>query len=126
MKDESDKTSLKQMIQGMSDAGIDVLQGIVKSANPLSIQIVNDEKLVISGNIAIVPRHLTEHEIEVTPIEWVTEEREGGSGDPSFASHDHDIIQRKKLKIHNQLKEGDKLHILAFGHGKKYFVLDRV
>ena len=45
----------------MCGGDVQVLQGIVKSASPLKIQIVNDEKLVIGPNITYVPRHLTNY-----------------------------------------------------------------
>ena len=125
MADESEKTSLKQLIQGMTSSGIEVLQGIVKSASPLKIQIVNDEKLIIGPNITYVPWHLTDYTTEVT-VEWETENASGGSGDAAFASHSHAIEGRKAIRVHNALKVGEKVHILAFNHGKQYYVLDRV
>ena len=59
--EESEQTSLKGLFQGMCGGDVQVLQGIVKSASPLKIQIVNDEKLVIGPNITYVPRHLTNY-----------------------------------------------------------------
>ena len=66
MTAETEKTSLKQLIQGMTDSGIEVLQGIVKSASPLKIQMVNDEKLIIGPNITYIPRHLTDYKTEIS------------------------------------------------------------
>lgn len=125
MADESEKTSLKQLIQGMTDSGVEVLQGIVKSASPLKIQIVNDEKLIIGPNITYVPWHLTNYTTEVT-VEWATENTSGGSGEAAYASHRHAISGRKRITVHNALKAGEKVHVLSFNHGKQYFVLDRV
>lgn len=125
MADESEKTSLKQLIQGMTSSGIEVLQGIVKSASPLKIQIVNDEKLIIGPNITYVPWHLTDYTTEVT-VEWETENASGGSGEAAYAEHRHAISGRKKITVHNALRTGEKVHVLSFNHGKQYFVLDRV
>ena len=125
MADESEKTSLKQLIQGMTSNGIEVLQGIVKSANPIKIQIINDEKLIIGSNITYVPWHLTDYTTEVI-VEWETENASGNSGDATYASHRHMISGRKKITIYNALKTGEKVHVLSFNHGKQYFVLDRV
>lgn len=125
MADESEKTSLKQLIQGMTSSGIEVLQGIVKSASPLKIQIVNDEKLIIGPNITYVPLHLTDYTTEVT-VEWETENASGGSGEAAYAEHRHAISGRKKITVHNALRTGEKVHVLSFNHGKQYFVLDRV
>lgn len=125
MAEENHATSLKQLFQGMAGNGAEVLQGVVKSASPLKIQIVNDEKLTIGPNITYVPWHLTDYTTEVT-VEWETESRSGGSGEAAFASHTHAISGRKKITVHNALKVGDTIHVLAFNHGKQYFVLDRV
>lgn len=125
MAEETEKTSIKQLFQGMVGDGAEVLQGIVKSASPLKIQIVNDEKLTIGPNITYVPWHLTDYTTEVT-VEWRTENASGGSGDAAYASHNHAIVGRKKIIVHNALKVGDKVHVLSFNHGKQYFVLDRV
>ena len=38
MAEETEKTSLKQLFQGMAGDGVEVLQGIVKSASPLKLQ----------------------------------------------------------------------------------------
>ncbi len=125
MAEETEKTSIKQLFQGMVGDGAEVLQGIVKSVSPLKIQIVNDEKLTIGPNITYVPWHLTDYTTEVT-VEWRTENASGGSGDAAYASHNHAILGRKKIIVHNALKVGDKVHVLSFNHGKQYFVLDRV
>lgn len=125
MADETGKTSIKQLFQGMVGDGAEVLQGVVKSTSPLKIQIVNDEKLTIGPNITYVPLQLTDYETEVT-VDWVTESRSGGSGDAAYAAHTHDIKGRKKIIVHNALKVGDTVHVLAFNHGKQYYVLDRV
>ena len=120
----NEKTSLKGMFQGLAGEGVEVLQGIVKSASPLKIQIVNDEKLVIGPNITYVPRHLTDYTTEVT-VNWTTETASGGSGEAAYASHKHGITGRKTITVHNALKAGERVHILSFNHGKQYYVLDR-
>lgn len=125
MAEETEKTSLKQLFQGMTRDGVEVLQGIVKSVGPLKIQIVNDEKLTIGPNITYIPRHLTDYSTEVT-VSWRTENASGGSGDAAYASHNHAITGRKAITVHNALKVGDRVHVLSFNHGKQYYVLDRV
>lgn len=125
MAGESEKTSLKGLIQGFSGEGVQVVQGTVTQTGPLKIQVVNDDKLTISENITYVPWHLTDYETEVT-VEWETEDASGGSGEAAYAAHRHDIVGRKKIIVHNALVVGDKVHLLTFNHGKQYFVLDRV
>lgn len=121
----SGQTSLKGLFQGMAGGGVEVLQGIVKSASPIKIQIVNDEKLTIGPNITYIPRHLTDYTTEVT-VDWATENTSGGSGDAAFQSHKHAIKGRKTITVHNALKAGERVHILVFNKGKQYYVLDRI
>ena len=92
--------SIKALLQGIMTAGsTTVLQGVVKSASPLKIQMVNDEKLVINSNNTFVPRHLTDYETEVT-VDWRTEAESGGGGWAEFASHSHAIKGKKKIIVH--------------------------
>lgn len=119
------ETSLKGLFQSLAGDGAEVWQGVVKSTSPLRIQAINDDKLVIGPNITYVPQHLTDYTTEVT-VSWRTEATSGGSGDTAFASHDHAIIGRKKITVHNALKVGDRVHVLTYKHGKQHYVLDRV
>lgn len=129
MAEESEKTSLKQLIQGMTGDGVEVLQGIVKSASPLKIQIVNDEKLTIGPNITYVPRHLTDYKADITGPNiqsyYYTGSGTDGGTAPVVPSHVH-AIGRVQITVHNALKTGEKVHVLSFNHGKQYYVLDRV
>lgn len=122
MAEETGKTSLKQVIQGMAGDGVEVLQGIVKSASPLRIQIVNDEKLTIGPNITYIPRHLTDYEAECT----LTKGNGSISGPVSDGSRLTDFTLDGTITVHNALQAGEKVHILSFNHGKQYYVLDRV
>ncbi len=52
MTSETEKTSVKQLFQEMNKGNtVEVLQGIVISENPIKIQMINDEKLIIGTNI---------------------------------------------------------------------------
>lgn len=104
MAGETEKTSLKQLFQGMIKDDVEVLQGIVKSVNPLKIQIEGDEKLTIGENITYIPRHLTDYKTEL-----------------SF-----DEKTKHKITVYNALKVGEEVYILGFNRGKQYYVLDRV
>ncbi len=115
MPEESEKTSLKAMIQQITGEGAQVLQGVVKSVSPLKIQIAGDDKLIIGPNITYLPKHLTDYTTEIT-VDWQTEN----------VSHSHAITGRKRITVHNALRVGDRVHILSFCRGKQYYVLDRV
>lgn len=125
MADESEKTGLKQLIQGMTGGEVSVIQGKVISASPLKVQAVNDEKLTIFQNSLFVPRHLTDYQTEVT-VSWETEDKGGGSGEASYETHRHQIAGRKKIIVHNALKAGETVHLLSLNHGKQYYILDRI
>lgn len=129
MADETEKTSIKQLIQQMTGDGVEVLQGIVKSASPLKIQIVNDEKLVIGPNITYVPRHLTDYKTEISGPNiqnyyYTGNSTESGTA-PVSPPHVH-ALGKIPVTVHNALKAGEKVHVLSFNHGKQYYVLDRI
>lgn len=76
--------SLKGLFQGLIPDPGGVIQGVVKSASPLKIQVTNDEKLTLNENSLIVPRHLSDY--------TTTVDISGGtvSGSTSSdGSHDH-------------------------------------
>lgn len=124
----SEQTSLKGMFQGIAAGETEVLQGIVKSVSPLKIQIVNDDKLVIGPNITYVPRHLTNYKTEISgpniqSYYYTGNSTDGGTA-PVSPPHVH-ALGRIPVTVYNALKVGEKVHILAFNHGKQYYVLDR-
>lgn len=128
MAEETEKTSLKQLFQGMAGDGVEVLQGIVKSASPLKIQIVNDDKLTIGPNITYIPRHLTDYKTEISGPNiqnyyYTGSSTESGTA-PVSPPHVH-ALGRIPVTVHNALKAGEKVHVLSFNHGKQYYVLDR-
>lgn len=96
-----------------------VMQGVVKSASPLKIQMSSDEKLLIGPNITYIPKHLTDYTTSCT----ISGGKVSGSttnGSISSFSYEGNIT------VHNALKAGDIVHVLSFNHGKQYYVLDRV
>lgn len=128
MAEETEKTSLKQLFQGMAGDGVEILQGIVKSASPLKIQIVNDDKLIIGPNITYIPRHLTDYRTEISGLNiqnyyYTGSSTESGTA-PVIPSHVH-ALGRIPITVHNALKTGEKVHVLSFNHRKQYYVLDR-
>lgn len=56
-------TSIKEMIQGMVTEDMEIILGFVISEDgaPLEIEIVNDPKLVLNENTAVIPWHLTDY-----------------------------------------------------------------
>lgn len=105
----------------------DLRVGKVTKTSPLTIEITN--LLPIPKSMLIVPQYLTDFEVEVSidpGYGWNTINKAGGSGEDAFASHNHDIyFGRKKIKIHNALKVGDRVVLIRQAGGQKFFVLDR-
>ena len=122
------ETSLKQILQSMSSDSSEFMQGTVIQESPLRIQMDNDEKLIINERITIVPWHLTDYTTKAT----YTKEPEGvlDSVTEVVDGHSHKLktytLTRGTITVYNALKLGEKVHVLALNHGKKYYVLDRV
>ena len=148
-------SSIKELFQGMTPEGANVIQGTVISASPLKIQAVNDEKLILPEGVLIVPRHLTDYtttcdiSLGQGAINSVTQSGQGthphgssgthgghSSGDGSHShpsgegAHVHNVatfnISGASITVHNALQSGERVHLLSFNNGKKYYILDRV
>lgn len=129
------ETSVKQLFQQMIPDGDELMQGTVIQTGPLKIQMDNDPKLIINERITIVPWHLTDYKTRATyqkmdgTLDSYTKE-DGQHADPIGGPHVHHLddfnLYKGIIVVHNALRKGDKLHILALNHGKLYYVLDRV
>lgn len=140
MDGESKETSLKGLFQGMIPEAVELLQGTVIQESPLKIQMANDNKLITGESITVVPRSLTDHEVEADvrladgTIDSETSKalNPGSKSASAYGSEQHIhkltsfTIARGVITVHNHLAKGDKVHVLAIQNGKKYFVLDRV
>ena len=73
-----------------------LLFGQVISDSPLKIQV--DQKTILTEKMLILTRNVTDFEVDMS-VSHITENRAGGSGDPAFASHNHDYKGRKKFKV---------------------------
>ena len=103
---------------------VEVCFGKVQSIAPL--QILVDQKLLLEAEQLILSRDVTEYQIDITTLSWLTENRSGGGGDAAFASHNHDIIGRKSIIVHNALIVGDEVILIREQGGQRYIVIDRV
>ena len=83
---------------------VHLLFGQVISASPLKIQV--DQKSIYTEKMLVLTRNVTDFEVDMT-VSHITLNRAGGSGDPAFASHNHDYKGKKKFKVHNALIKGD-------------------
>ena len=132
-------TGIKQLFQQMIPDGPSVKEGIVTSTSPLSVTLKNDAKMILSANSLIVPRNLTDYQVEVdleTALgSLVSETKIDGKHTHDELTGEDDGEHSHKLKtfsvrdgvlmIHNALKKGDTVYLLAFNNGKQYYILDR-
>lgn len=101
---------------------MDVRFGKVQSVHPLEIYV--DQKLQLKEKQLVLTRNVTDYDVDIT-VNTVTEYQSGGSGDSSFASHNHTIAGKQKITVHNGLVVGDKVLLLRLPGGQKYIVWDR-
>lgn len=94
--------------------------GKVTSVSPLKIYV--DQKITLGKSQLVLARNVTDYQTEVT-VEWLTENR-GGSGDET--AHNHRIIGRKKITVHNGLAAGDEVILIRQQGGQKYIVADKI
>lgn len=97
--------------------------GIVITPSPLKISV--EQKLFLTEKHLVLTRNVTNFKTTET-IAWTSENKSGGSGDSSFASHNHQIQGTKEITINNALKAGEKVILLREQGGQKFIVLDRV
>lgn len=102
---------------------VQYLFGKVISVSPLKIQV--SAKSIYTEKMLILTRNVTDFEVDMT-VSHITENRSGGSGDPAFASHNHEYKGKKKFKVHNALIVGDEVVLGRVQGGKRVVVLDRI
>lgn len=103
--------------------------GTVTSASPLKIQV--DQKITLSEEQLILTDNVRDYAVEMSTMvdssesPHYTEYESGGSSYAEFASHRHQYSGKKKWKVHNALKSGEKVIMLRCNGGQRYIVLDR-
>lgn len=100
-----------------------VVYGEVINVTPLKIKV--DQKLELTEEFLVLTRNVIDYEIEMT-VDHRTENTAGGSGEASFASHNHAYTGKKIFLVHNALKIGEQVIMLRDNGGQKYVILDKV
>lgn len=113
---------IKRLAVSAVDAGkpCGVFFGTVKSAKPLEITV--EQKLTLGEEQLILPRAVTDYELEVD-MDWETEIQWKDIPDKK---HLHEIKGKKKIKVLNSLKVGERVALLRLEGGQSFLVLDRV
>lgn len=112
-------------------APVAVCYGTVTGTGPLRITV--DQKKILGEAQLILTDNVRDFNVVLSTVEGegesegphYTEDESGGSGDASFAAHKHRYQGRKKWRVHNALKMGEKVILLRCDGGQKYIVLDR-
>lgn len=100
-----------------------IVFGTVLSASPLKINI--EQRLTLDESHLILSSLVSDFEVDVT-LNHVTGNTSGGTGDSSFASHNHSITGRKTMTVHLGLQPGETVMLLQVQGGQKYIILDRI
>lgn len=102
---------------------VQVQFGEVLSVSPLTINV--EQKMILGEAQLILSRNVTDFKTTIT-VNWSTENKSGGSGESSFASHNHGITGKKEITVHNGLVVGDKVLLLRKQNGQEFVILDRI
>ena len=120
---------LREAIQRIAVSAIaagspsDYCIGIVETADPLSIRIEQQE--LLTEDFLLLTDMVRDYAVDIT-VSHTTENRSGGTGDASFASHNHDYSGRKKIIVHNGLVPSEAVILIRQAGGQEYIVLCRV
>lgn len=116
---------IKQTALDAVEAGkpVVIYYGTVTKVSPLEINV--EQKLTLTEAQLVLTKAVTDHYVDIE-VKHLTEKRAGGSGDPAFASHDHEYKGRKKIMIYNGLQKGERVLLVRFQKGQKFVVWDRV
>lgn len=111
-----------------------ILFGTVISASPIKIQV--EQKLTLTKEFLIFTKNVVDYDINVS-MDWNTENKNLNaththSSDATIGqanidlTHGHQITGKKKITIHNALKQNDKVILLQQRGGQKFVVLDKI
>lgn len=118
---ESIQRAVKQAMDDSRPA--DYILGRVESVSPLSIRL--NARDLVTEEFLILTDLVRDFNVDIS-VSHQTENRAGGSGDPSFASHNHDYKGRKRITVHNGLSVGEVVIMIRQRGGQQYCVLSRV
>lgn len=95
--------NLKMIALRAVEAGdpCDIVPGTVAAAAPLAVQI--SQKTTVAGSQLLVPRHLTDHQVEMSIPE----------------------VGTVQVMVKNALREGDKVLLIQKRGAQQYLVIDR-
>lgn len=118
---ENIKRAAMEAVKASMPSG--VYFGTVISASPLKISV--EQKMTLTEKQLVLTTLVQDFSVNMT-VNHTTENRSGGSGDASFASHNHEYKGTKSFLVHLGLKAGEKVMLIREQGGQKFIVLDRI
>ncbi len=112
---------------------VEICFGTVIGIRPLRISA--EQRLILGEEQLVVPRHITEHEIQMTVDHCTENELDGHShritgseaaAEETVLTHCHKYKGRKSFIVHNGLAQGDEVILLRQQGGQKYIVWDKL
>jgi hypothetical protein len=100
-----------------------ILFGKVISASPLKISV--EQRLTLDESHLVLTSLVRDFEVDMT-MNFTTGNTSGGSGESSFASHNHPVTGKQTFQVHLGLTVGESVMLMMVQGGQKYIVLDRV
>lgn len=99
--------------------------GQVTSTTPLKIKV--SDKLTLTGDNVLVPESFTDH-FEYMDLGIKLEDIEITSMDPLVVINPItiDLTGKKKIKVYNALRQGEKVLLLRNPGGQIFYLIDRV
>ena len=142
---------MSDIIQTIKKAALDAIEnssptsimyGTVTSTKPLEIQV--EQKLLLTSEFLTLTKNVIDYEVEVS-INWNTEQQNLNSNHTHNCNvvsneevsvtiedqnieltHNHTMTGKKKITIHNGLKQNDKVILLQQQGGQRFIVLDKI
>lgn len=121
---------IKQAAQNAAASGnpVEVFEAVVVTPPPgLSIRLKGNNNLVIPKELLVVAELLTNHKrrVKLSSTNITDEETLRGQG-----PHQHDltsiILDNAEHEFLNELKAGEKVMVIRFAGGQKYWICDRI
>lgn len=100
-----------------------IVYGKVISISPLKINV--EQKMTLTSAQLVLTRNVTDYKVNMT-VDHATGFTSGGSGEASFASHNHEYKGKKEFTVHNALTVDEEVIMVQIQGGQKYIVMDRV
>ncbi|MCC5468620.1 DUF2577 domain-containing protein [Pelosinus baikalensis] len=121
---------IKQAAKDVAASGnpVEVFEAVVLTPPPgLSIRLKGNGNLVIPKELIVVAELLTNHkrQVKISSTDITDEETLKGQG-----PHQHDltsiVLDNSELEFLNELKAGERVMVIRFAGGQKYWICDRI